>query len=82
MVPEGSRIAAAVVTWILGIASSAAWDALKVTIRKQPSQKLSVTYVDLKSDSGLSGKAWRWQATPRGVLAAIDKLRSNSNDDE
>lgn len=63
---------------VLGIGSSAAWDAIKATFRSRSAEektKLSVTYVDLDRKDGQRGAAWKVEGDSDAVLQAIDKLR-------
>jgi hypothetical protein len=64
---------------VLGIGSSAAWDAIKAIFRSRSAEekaKLSVTYVDLDRRNGQRGAAWKVEGDSDAVLQAIDKLRS------
>jgi hypothetical protein len=65
----------AIITVALGMASSAAWDALKAFFRAHAPGRLSVTYVDLEDEAGQRGTAWKVDGDRDAVLAAIDKLR-------
>lgn len=65
----------AIITLVLGMASSAAWDALKAFFRAHTPGRLSVTYVELQDDAGQRGTAWKVDGDRDAVLEAIDKLR-------
>lgn len=76
-----SALAVAIPTYVLGIASAASWDTLKLLLRAHPTTNLSVTYVDLESaEDGARGTAWRVDGNSESVLDAIDRLRRT--DDE
>jgi hypothetical protein len=62
-------------TLVLGISSSAAWDAIKALFRHEPEKKLAITYVDLQDEDGNRGTAWKVEGDSDAVLQAIDKLR-------
>lgn len=68
-------IETAIVTIALGVASGAAWDALKAFFRAHAPGRLSVTYVDLEDDAGQHATAWKVDGDRDAVLEAIDKLR-------
>ena len=76
-----SALTDAIVSFALGIGSSAAWDAVKAVFRRQSSGstgKLSITYVDLDNNDGQRGTAWKVEGDSEAVLKAIDKLRQNA----
>ncbi|HLX88891.1 MAG TPA: hypothetical protein VKR22_10620, partial [Acidimicrobiales bacterium] len=50
---------ALLVGYVLGIASSASWDAIKTLFRSRSTRKLSVTYVDLEEISDQRMRAWK-----------------------
>jgi hypothetical protein len=68
-------IETAITTVALGMASSAAWDALKAFFRTRAPTRLSVTYVDLEDDAGQRRTAWKVDGDRDAVLETIDKLR-------
>jgi hypothetical protein len=76
------HVAAAVLSFVLGIASTAAWDAVKIWLAAKPASRLSVTYVDLEDIAGRRRKAWRVEGDTAGVLEAIDRLRGTSGPQE
>lgn len=65
--------------YVLGIASSASWDAIKALFRSRSTSKLSVTYVDLEKGDGHSARAWKVEGDSAAVLEAIDKLRGRES---
>jgi hypothetical protein len=66
-------------TLVLGIASSAAWDAIKAFFRRESDNKLAITYVDLEDKDGNRGTAWKVEGDSNAVLQAIDKLRQGDS---
>lgn len=70
-------IEALILTVVLGVASSAAWDGIKAFFRSRPKGRVSVTYVDLEGITGQRGTAWKVEGDSDAVLDAIDRLRSN-----
>lgn len=71
------------IAFIVGIASSAAWDVLKslwsATFRQQ--QRLDVTYVELE-DGPRRGQAWQIQGDAESVIRAISELRERPQGDD
>lgn len=65
----------AIITVALGVASSAAWEALKAFFKAHTPGRLSVTYVDLENDAGQRGTAWKVDGDRDAVLEVVDKLR-------
>jgi hypothetical protein len=72
---KNSALAAILGNFALGIASSAAWDAVKSFFRQQADNKLSITYVDLEENDGKRSTAWKIEGDGDAVLRAIDKIR-------
>ncbi|HWL37495.1 MAG TPA: hypothetical protein VNQ77_15020 [Frankiaceae bacterium] len=65
----------AIISLVLGIASSAGWDGIKRLLRQRSNSRLSVKYVELE-DRNQYGRAWQVSGDDTdAVLAAIDKLR-------
>jgi hypothetical protein len=75
-------IGTAVLSVVLGIASSAAWDAVKIWLMGKPTNRLSVTYVELEDVGGRRRKAWRVEGDATGVVEAIDRLRGGAGSAE
>jgi len=65
-----------VATLVIGIASNAAWDALKVLVRARAA-RLKLTFVELRDGNKRRGQAWTVEGDSDAVLAAIDKLRDD-----
>ncbi len=61
--------------FVIGIASTAAWDGIKALFRSRRPGKLSVTYLDLEQDEGDHVTGWTVEGESEDVLEAIDRLR-------
>ncbi len=72
-----SAVLDAGVTLLLGVASSAAWDAIKALAKRGRSSRLEVTYLDLET-AEMRGTAWRVAGETEAVLQAIDSMRSEA----
>lgn len=77
-----SAIATALVTVVLGVVSSAAWEAVRsLLIREHPEDSpMEITYTDL-SPTG-TGSSWTVRGEGKDVLEAIDKLIEGREDTE
>ncbi|HEV7938542.1 MAG TPA: hypothetical protein VGP18_11030 [Solirubrobacteraceae bacterium] len=64
-------------TVLLGVASSAAWDAIKALAKRGKSSRIEVTYLDLET-AEMRGTAWRVAGKTEAVLQAIDSMRSEA----
>lgn len=72
---ETQKSASAVVAnFLVGIASGAAWDGLKMVLRRRGAGRLTVSYVDL-ADGNTESTAWTASGDAEAVLAAIERLR-------
>jgi hypothetical protein len=69
-----SGLEVAVGTLLIGVASAAAWDAVKALLLKLRGRRLSVTYVDLETPNEKT-LAWCAEGDAESVLDAIDRLR-------
>lgn len=67
-----------VLSFLVGIASAAAWDAMKAYLSVRPKARLSVTYVELEDVDGRRKKAWKVEGETAGVIDAIDRLRNGN----
>jgi hypothetical protein len=71
---------AVVASLVLGVASSAAWDGVKMLLRRAERQQLKVTYVDLRHSDGRQATSWTATGDSEAVLDAIDRLRREQRD--
>lgn len=78
-----SALTTVVLSIVLNVGSSAAWDAIKAAFRKRSAQrqaKLSITFIDLDGEEGRRGTGWKVEGDTDAVLQAIDKLRQTAPD--
>lgn len=71
-----SGLETAIATLVFGVASNAAWDAMKALIGQRRARRMSVTYIDLET-ADAKGRAWNVDGDADDVLDAIDRLRGN-----
>lgn len=65
----------AVEALLLGIGSSAGWDAIKALLARSKSRQLEVTYLELETPEG-KGAAWKAVGEADAVARAIDLIRT------
>jgi hypothetical protein len=65
----------AVEALLLGIGSSAGWDAIKALLARSKSRQLEVTYLELETPEG-KGIAWKAVGEAGAVARAIDLIRT------
>jgi hypothetical protein len=75
-------IETAVLSLVLGIASSAAWDGVKTWLARRRGARLAITYVELENSDGRRGKAWRVEGDADQAIQAIDRLRTTGGSSE
>lgn len=74
-----SDLATAIITFVIGIGSAAAWDGIRFLVGTSAA-RLRVTFVDLRDGSERRGRAWTVEGDAESVLTAIDKLRDDDDD--
>jgi hypothetical protein len=65
---------------VIGIGSNASWDFLKKFLRREKSNRLSITYVALDKSDGSSETAWLLEGDSESVIQSIDRLRGISHE--
>jgi hypothetical protein len=73
-----SGLETAVVAFVLGIASNAAWDGIRHLLGVGAA-RLRVTFVELRHGNDRRGHAGTVEGDAESVLAAIDKLRNDES---
>jgi hypothetical protein len=71
-----------VVAFVIGIASTASWDLMKLLLRRCKDGHLSLTFLELEEGHGRRGSAWRIEGDADGVIRAVDALRAERSSSE